>query len=57
MKGATDIDLMEYTGLISIHAPVKGATCYDRPYEAADGEISIHAPVKGATQDKKLHNL
>ena len=37
------------TCLISIHAPVKGATCQVR----ADGDpqgISIHAPVKGATR-------
>ena len=35
--------------LISIHAPVKGATC--KKLISSDGEvqISIHAPVKGAT--------
>ena len=35
-------------GLISIHAPVKGATsCTDK--DPIAGIISIHAPVKGAT--------
>ena len=38
---ATDI-------LISIHAPVKGATETHHGYRYA-GQISIHAPVKGAT--------
>ena len=39
----------EPTGHISIHAPVKGATCEDsdKPTWAI---ISIHAPVKGATR-------
>ena len=41
--------------IISIHAPVKGAT-----YPDADGErgnrISIHAPVKGAT-DRRMKSL
>ena len=49
MKGATDIDLMEYTGLISIHAPVKGATLGKKFLKKVFGDISIHAPVKGAT--------
>ena len=35
-------------GIISIHAPVKGATLHRRVL-AIDGRISIHAPVKGAT--------
>jgi len=34
--------------MVSIHAPVKGATLEDvNPY--IDGYVSIHAPVKGAT--------
>ena len=33
---------------ISIHAPVKGATCAAPVWEPG-GFISIHAPVKGAT--------
>ena len=35
--------------VISIHAPVKGAT-NARVKETVDGVISIHAPVKGATR-------
>ena len=35
--------------MISIHAPVKGATKRTIPCEALK-RISIHAPVKGATQ-------
>ena len=34
--------------LVSIHAPVKGATRYVRHVPGA-GQVSIHAPVKGAT--------
>ena len=34
--------------LVSIHAPVKGATHKRSPSCAAD-TVSIHAPVKGAT--------
>ena len=34
--------------VISIHAPVKGATLIDRPVRVGTF-ISIHAPVKGAT--------
>ena len=33
---------------VSIHAPVKGATCA-RPAHQAALRVSIHAPVKGAT--------
>ena len=39
--------------MISIHAPVKGAT----PPDVADtvnDDISIHAPVKGATRSNKM---
>ena len=35
--------------IISIHAPVKGATKQPKP-KVEFVEISIHAPVKGATQ-------
>ena len=35
--------------LVSIHAPVKGAT-YPAPEGYYKGKVSIHAPVKGATQ-------
>ena len=34
---------------ISIHAPVKGATCYRPGFRVPAYLISIHAPVKGAT--------
>ena len=34
--------------IISIHAPAKGATTDDTPYEV-ESMISIHAPAKGAT--------
>ena len=39
----------DYSAIISIHAPVKGATIslYGMPFCALS--ISIHAPVKGAT--------
>ena len=42
--------------IISIHAPVKGATDYYlvRPKSV---KISIHAPVKGATEQIKLSSL
>ena len=53
MKGATFLE--EFVGvgaqLISIHAPVKGATSAGvMLFQQAD--ISIHAPVKGATDDR-----
>ena len=35
--------------MVSIHAPVKGATLVDDDGEGADA-VSIHAPVKGATK-------
>ena len=35
--------------IISIHAPVKGATYYEVTHNGDKG-ISIHAPVKGATK-------
>ena len=35
--------------MISIHAPVKGATLYEDLAEVVN-VISIHAPVKGATR-------
>ena len=39
---------MGIQGMISIHAPVKGATPGEAPGEHTH-KISIHAPVKGAT--------
>ncbi len=33
---------------VSIHAPVRGATCYSRWMRLCPG-VSIHAPVRGAT--------
>ena len=41
---------------ISIHAPVKGATCADCPGRP-DPCISIHAPVKGATADPQYYQV
>ena len=41
--------------LISIHAPVKGAT-NKRAYSRSYGAISIHAPVKGATIGQRLRS-
>ena len=42
--------------IISIHAPVKGATF--TPMEAVKmRQISIHAPVKGATRSRSKHIL
>ena len=42
-------------GVISIHAPVKGATLYLLSY-CYGIDISIHAPVKGATKFVPLAN-
>ncbi len=39
--------------VISIHAPVKGAT-RRKAFQVAQGVISIHAPVKGATYCKVI---
>ena len=38
--------------VISIHAPVKGATWYNQYNSTCDYGISIHAPVKGATHGR-----
>ena len=38
-----------WASLISIHAPVKGATSTQMPEINVSMDISIHAPVKGAT--------
>ena len=43
------MDTMEFDSRISIHAPVKGATCHDPGTFVVFQVISIHAPVKGAT--------
>ena len=40
--------------VISIHAPVKGATAQNLRTDLPTFKISIHAPVKGATQIIKL---
>ena len=40
---------MAAAAIISIHAPVKGATWTGGRGGARSGPISIHAPVKGAT--------
>ena len=49
MKGATSLFLFDVIAiLVSIHAPVKGATDdFDNQDELH--KVSIHAPVKGAT--------
>ena len=44
---------MDVAIIISIHAPVKGATCDARKKYNVPAMISIHAPVKGAT----MHGL
>ena len=43
-------------GAISIHAPVKGATC-DVYSFIVNQLISIHAPVKGATSRSKTRSM
>ena len=49
MKGATArIGLERVEALVSIHAPVKGATNGPKLLQR-DFIVSIHAPVKGAT--------
>ena len=42
--------------VISIHAPVKGATCPRRGILFASFFISIHAPVKGATTINEVNH-
>mgnify|MGYP007093969298 CR=1 FL=1 len=39
--------------MISIHAPVKGATLYASYTKRMRDDISIHAPVKGATRQSR----
>ena len=49
-EGSDTYDLpQDYIVLISIHAPVKGATVKVKDIDLK-GIISIHAPVKGATE-------
>ena len=49
MKGATSRRLCTCNDIhVSIHAPVKGATCVCG-VDAVAMVVSIHAPVKGAT--------
>ena len=53
MKGATICSAgRDWPESISIHAPVKGATCDCETSCRECKEISIHAPVKGATGDE-----
>ena len=47
MRQLVDV-IFTSAAVISIHAPVKGAT-HDGPVERTVTDISIHAPVKGAT--------
>ena len=50
-EGCDAIDIgSETLGVISIHAPVKGATNPELTFPESTFEISIHAPVKGATR-------
>ena len=52
MKGATLYygNIINYF-IISIHAPVKGATLHLGDLPRLPRQISIHAPVKGATRN------
>ena len=51
MKGATaQIDSLVTARVVSIHAPVKGATMIRIPSDEII-LVSIHAPVKGATSN------
>ena len=45
----TELTIGSMPKLVSIHAPVKGATQGNTP-RPASGLVSIHAPVKGATR-------
>ena len=47
-------DIIRRANEISIHAPVKGATCYGSGVKWSVQNISIHAPVKGATKNWTL---
>ena len=50
MKGATEASVkISRDDIVSIHAPVKGATRPDHHRRALVLVVSIHAPVKGAT--------
>ena len=50
MKGATGFSALDDASqVISIHAPVKGATRNGLALRMLPNTISIHAPVKGAT--------
>ena len=44
------------SSMISIHAPVKGATDDEEKINGIVQRISIHAPVKGATSGKSAHH-
>ena len=49
MRGATKAALPPKVGkVVSIHAPVRGATIGDASLQGLVG-VSIHAPVRGAT--------
>ncbi len=51
-REGSDLSSVKYwlARLISIHAPVKGATFHGLDQLACELDISIHAPVKGATR-------
>ena len=48
-------DGTQRTVVISIHAPLRGATTSERPVTRPAG-ISIHAPLRGATKDTSEHH-
>ena len=54
MKGATYISFgREKSPVVSIHAPVKGATV-EVAEAVEEAAVSIHAPVKGATRGRRV---
>ena len=56
MKGATETHTLQGgVILVSIHAPLKGATAMDED-DAPPLNVSIHAPVKGATPNTNVDN-
>ena len=42
--------LAAYRLRVSIHAPARGATCYDGRIKISE-QVSIHAPARGATNN------
>ena len=50
MKGATSpFRFFRHRPIVSIHAPMKGATCKGDMLRYILADVSIHAPMKGAT--------